>query len=803
METLWQFALRRLEIAEREIRRQIPLWGAASTVVEPVETTPHVTREEIEGKLADANGAYQRLRRVMDAWNSVWFWPLTDTLTQGTQPPSLDEWIAGLTALLGTHFEVKAKLAAQGQTTLGLSNQWSELGAAEDNELAFAMVMPIDQALDAHPWLAVCERIANQLGFFHWELDFATVFARGGFDLQVGNPPWVRPRSDVEALLAEGDPWWQLTVKPTQAQIGSKRRETLDIDGVKRLVIEGTSDVVVTAAFVGSLVEFPHLAKLQPNLYLGFMEQAWRHGSRRGVSALIHPETHFTDEKAGSLRSAAYARLRRHWHFLNERILFEIDDKASFGVHIYGQEITEPRFEMATYIYHPDVVVRSYAHDGSGEEPGLKDRDGNWDLRPHRNRITTVTAETLETWHAVLEEDAVPILQTRMVYAVSQSVAAVLEKLSHSRRVGELDLQYSRGWDESIDRKKGVFEVKWGESASWREAILQGPHLFVATPFYKSQNKTMLHNQDWSPVDLEVLEPDALPITAYKRAMDAEKYDSVYTHWGVQRVPARDHYRVAWRSMAANANERTLVSAIIPPGASHVLGIYSAAKLGDSSGEDLISLAGVMSSLVSDFLIRVAPRSNIINSTIARLPYIAAGELRGELALRVLRLQSLTDAYSDLWNEAFPSLNVGDGWAGGIEYPHRPRLDDIDRQWNPESPLRRASDRRQALVEVDALVALMLGLTADELCTVYRTQFAVLYGYDRNAYFYDANGRLVPNSVLTVWRSKGERTSHDQRTSTNASGNTNTYELPFVTLDREADMRQAYAHFEKILEERS
>ena len=38
----------------------------------------------------------------------------------------------------------------------------------------------------------------------------------------------------------------------------------------------------------------------------------------------------------------------------------------------------------------------------------------------------------------------------------------------------------------------------------------------------------------------------------------------------------------------------------------------------------------------------------------------------------------------------------------------------------------------------------MLKVTADQLCTIYRTQFAVLYGYDHKESFYDANGRLVP-----------------------------------------------------------
>ena len=113
------------------------------------------------------------------------------------------------------------------------------------------------------------------------------------------------------------------------------------------------------------------------------------------------------------------------------------------------------------------------------------------------------------------------------------------------------------------------------------------------------------------------------------------------------------------------------------------------------------------------------------------------------------------------------------------------------------------------MVEIDALVALSLGLTADELCTIYRTQFPVLYGYDRNKYLYDTNGREVPTPVLQLWRKKGldedsvDGLTEEERTHTNASGNTYVYELPFRTLDREADMRQAYAHFEKVLAERT
>src|SRR5699024_4124793 len=173
-------------------------------------------------------------------------------------------------------------------------------------DLLFAQAKDPADVLREHPWLVVAERIAAQQGFFHWELDFAPAFERGGFDLQVGNPPWVRPRSDVDALLAEGDAWFQLAVKPTRAEHMAKTEATLAQPGMLDLVLAGTADIAGIAAFVGDARIYPLLAGLQPDLYRCFMEQTWRHSTASGIVTLVHPESHFTDEKAGLLRESAY-----------------------------------------------------------------------------------------------------------------------------------------------------------------------------------------------------------------------------------------------------------------------------------------------------------------------------------------------------------------------------------------------------------------------------------------------------------------------------------------------------------------
>ena len=80
-------------------------------------------------------------------------------------------------------------------------------------------------------------------------------------------------------------------------------------------------------------------------------------------------------------------------------------------------------------------------------------------------------------------------------------------------------------------------------------------------------------------MDLEALPEDAIPATSYKPAGDRSRYDRDYTHWN--DAPARDQYRIAWRRMAANTGERTLISALLPPDAAHVNPVSSAGGMMD------------------------------------------------------------------------------------------------------------------------------------------------------------------------------------------------------------------------------
>lgn len=136
---------------------------------------------------------------------------------------------------------------------------------------------------------------------------------------------------------------------------------------------------------------------------------------------------------------------------------------------------------------------------------------------------------------------------------------------------------------------------------------------------------------------------------------------------------------------------------------------------------------------------------------------------------------------------------TNDAWVShiGVDYAEREKLSAISSRWRWATPLRIASDRRQALVEIDAIVAIMLGLTTEELAAIYRTQFPVVQRYEREA-VYDASGRQLPSKLAAEYRKKGSVKTED------LSVNGVTYAEPFVGVDRERDMELAHKHFSDI-----
>ncbi|GAA5120721.1 Eco57I restriction-modification methylase domain-containing protein [Haloechinothrix salitolerans] len=403
VERLWELSRRRLEISEREVARHIEVWGADI----PADASA-VTRERVESELHDPDGPYQRLRLAMDAWCALFFWPITTDV----EPPNIDQWLAVLEGLLG----INGKDAPSNQVSLVETVEgFDDLANLDGLEKSYYGMRDVTSLFLEHRWLGVVREIAQQEGFFHWELDFAQVFSRGGFDLQLGNPPWVRLDWKDNEILAEREPLFALREKIPEATFRRQRSDVLDDETFKRIYLTEIGSWAGAVEHLGDPAQHPVLASLRSNLYTSFMERTWRSMISTGIVGMLHPETHFTDPKAGHLRAITYRRLRRHWQFANEEKLFDdIHNETIFGVHIYGP-IQEINFLQVANLFVPETLDRSLSHSGEGDAPGIQYVSGGWDHRPHASRVVHITEHTLGEWAALFDEPGTPAAQARLL----------------------------------------------------------------------------------------------------------------------------------------------------------------------------------------------------------------------------------------------------------------------------------------------------------------------------------------------------------------------------------------------------
>ncbi|WP_055522613.1 hypothetical protein [Streptomyces graminilatus] len=767
----------------------------------------------------------------------------------------LGDWLDFLESMLGTADLPEGTLL----------DSFDSLDALKEFEETLPGFMGMDTANpeDRYPWLRVVKDIAREQGFLHWELEFGLVFARGGgFDLQVGNPPWVRPEWKENSVLAEYEPWFMLTEKPPAAEKNRRRSAELAKPEVHSYVLGELTATATTSDYLASPQVYPLIAGSQPDLYRAFMCQTWDHTAAGGTVGLVHPDTHFSGDKEAGLREAAYRRLRVHGDFVNSGNRFfppPVGRSSHFGVHIYGER-GEIDFDHLSWLFSVDALRLSSTHDGSGDAPGVK-YAGDWDERPHQQRVVRVTPHTLARWLKLSGEQDVPVAQARLLTPVSTAEDPAVDALAaYPLRLGALDPRITGGFHETgakksvygpgknkplIDYNKNREGREDYHADSWDEVILKGPQLGVANPLFKQPSQGGGEVRGLNHLEIP---SDAVPESEYQQVADDATYVGEQAKWLDHELLARmrldavvhflarseiafscgrspsevsdvevdrrlvakatrpytEFYRLAWRERIAADTERGLYVALIPPGATHVHSVRSAA-LDDVRSSTL--MAGYWAALPTDYLLQTTGVGHLDVAQARRLPaLVAAHPLAPALLLRTLRLNCLTTAYASLWEELYDSTwNTDEPWAhnwAGM----KTELHAVTPTWQRDTPLRTEYARRAALVEIDALVAVWLGIDADTLIIMYRARFDIMQGFDLVTWF-DANERKIAGDRYTYGH--GQEKEHftqlqtyladkaDPKTAPVPDG----YSAPFYKANREAEMREAHAYFQKRLDD--
>jgi hypothetical protein len=849
VELLWDLVRQRLAISEREIRRQIPVWGADDLPEVPADPVP---REQILADLEAPGTPYWRLKTLMDTWCAIWFWPLDkaslldgsapayprepvevshvrqtpvyempDEYEQvglfGEEPPrqptlplrqvdrrtvtvseqlrqrvplaTLDDWLTFAEALVGTNDREDS-----------LVGRFTDLAQLSDYEQQLPGLMGMDsptRLTDRFPWLSSAETVAQEQGFFHWELTFVHAFAASGFDLQVGNPPWVRPDWDETAVIAELDPWFALAGERS-AGVRSQRRETSLRDAHSRAYV--LAELAVNtglAASLGSATTYRQLAGTRPDLYRAFMCQVWSHLAGDGTVGLIHPDSHFSGMHEGPLRAATYRHLRLHAHFQNRRLLFpDIGWTRQYSINVYGKR-QDISFAHLSWMFDAAVIVASLGHDGSGEAPSIK-YCGKWDLRPHATRVVSVDFERLAKWRKLRANTEEPVEQTPLLFPVTvHEEHAVAALTAHRTRLSALNPRISSGYNEKNAVRDGLIRRAFDRPDQWEGAILRGPQFTVATPFAKQPP----HTGTYDPLtDLTALAPDAVPSTDYVRDCDIERFEAAQDLWNGRRYT--EYYRLFWRRRIPYDTERSLFAALLPPGPAHIHAVHSLAMPRDV---DTVLAAAFWAALPIDYFLRTTGRADLQQAEVRMTPAGSESHpLAGAALLRALRLNCLTSAYADLWARLFQPGWAAEAWA--VDWPD---LDPLERAgdrplagtWTAATPLRTERARRAALVELDALVAVWLGISDEQLIAIYRSRYPQLVRYEALTWF-DAQGGKIAEHRSAFGCGQAQE-HYDQLMAYLDDPDRNSvpegYASPFYKADREAEYRQAHAVFSRRL----
>lgn len=774
------------------------------------------------------DNAYYKLKLVMDYWCALWFWEYQDAAALPTREEYWRE-IENLLDVSNDKLDRNTQRAMAGANMVceepefeygskRMTEEQAQIVTKSKEEMLESTTSQTTLFADEEPErFKIAKRLAGRYHFFHPMLEFIEVFwLRDGFDIICGNPPWLKLQFDDKAVLSERYPEVMIH-KVSAPDARAMQTRFMEDESMRRIYEDEQMEVQCSSVFMNAFANYPLLIGQQTNLYKCVLTNTFDLVSaENGYIGILCPESIYDDPKGQPLRRELYKRLRYHFQYQNELRLFaEVHHHTVYGDQLLGpRRSSSPRFASLSNIFHPNTVDACFAHDGHGDCGGIKDKEGNWNTVAHKNRIVHFGEEELRVL-AKTFENSDDWEATKLVGIHNKEIIDVLRSLSDfSNHVSDIEHITSVCHDETYGIDKGII-VRNTCFPNWDnyEMIYNGPQFYINNPLYKTPRSSCVLNSDYDPIDLEKISDDYSSRTNYLPGLELNEYKNLINGFKIGQNKDgnstfecwMDYYKVGFRKMLSQAGERTLICALLPRKSAHIHGVISVAF---RNGNYSVDMTALCSSLVLDFYMKTVGASNLMPMRMQMLPLGVPFQYIKPLRARTLRLNCVTNRYADLWQEVWDASYKQEQWS--IKDKRLAPWNTLTEEWNHNTPLRNYFERRMALVEIDVLAAMALGLTLDELIMMYEIQFPVLQ-QNENDTWYDRHGRIVftcSKGLIGVgvdrptWNRIREMHPGETYTYTLTSelyaGQTITYEAPFTKCDRVEDYRTAWEYFENV-----
>lgn len=460
---------------------------------------------------------------------------------------------------------------------------------------------------------------------FHWGYEFDRVLARGGFDAILTNPPWEAWKPQAKEFFAEHS--------------GLVTKNKMTIKEFEKEQAKLLKDPEVRAAWLDYLSRFPHVsayyrkaaqyrnqiariempdgktrkAGTDVNLYKLFLEQCFnllRPGGRCGI---LLPTSVYTDLGAKQLREVLFsqARIQALYGLSNERFLFEgVDHRFRICLLTFEKGPKTAEFEAAFRIDPREAIsadrLESFLHNRSE--------------------------------HLVLSAD--------LVRKLSPSSLSLLEFKS------EIDARIS---------EKMLNFVPLGERPkdSW--------DLRLGTEFHMTNDSRLFRTEPGQ---------SRLPLVEGKMIHQFDHRFGEPKYWIDEREGRRallgraedrgqplayQSYRLAFRDVARDSDERTMIATILPPGVfcPHTVSLENIPLNSEGLGSRLrLVVLAFLNSFVLDYLLRqrIGTHASFFLVYSLRVPRVAPDSPEAEfLVSRAAQLTCTAPEFAELWEEAMQS----------------------------------------------------------------------------------------------------------------------------------------------------